>query len=259
LAALALASGCGPDEEAEICAAPLFGRPSEETGLDASQCSPACGCGAARWEAPAFDEARIASWEAWTLTEPPPELSEDPYLAPPPAVTEGAVCAAVIMDASARSYRLATFVGAGEAEGAGAMVTHQGVCGLCSPLHDLAVYARVLDLTAPVRQCGIDTIGAGFEANVSCLEALGFSRPCAQIWAYNTAHTRMQCLEPCLALLDAPYHEADGSLNACLRCDEEMSGPVFKAIAGRTRRNTGIASALCRPCAEVQPIAHDYE
>jgi hypothetical protein len=38
-----------------------------------------------------------------------------------------------------------------------------------------------------------------------------------------------------------------------------MSGPVFKAVAGRTRRNTGIASALCRPCSEVRPLLHDYK
>jgi hypothetical protein len=108
-----------------------------------------------------------------------------------------------------------------------------------------------------VRACGIESAG-DLDANVACLEGLGFTPPCAQIWGYNTAHTRAQCLDDCLALIDAPYHEPDGALNACLACDEAKSGPVFKAIAGRTRRNTGIASALCRPCDEVARIAHDY-
>jgi hypothetical protein len=69
----------------------------------------------------------------------------------------------------------------------------------------------------------------------------------------------MVCLEVCLELLDAPYHLPDGSLNACLQCDQEMSGDVFEAVAGRTRRNTGLTSALCRPCAEVRPLVHVYE
>ena len=67
------------------------------------------------------------------------------------------------------------------------------------------------------------------------------------------------CLQVCLDLLDAPYHEDDGSLNECLQCDEDLSGPVFKAVAGRTRRNTGLASALCRPCDEVRQVVHRYE
>jgi len=37
-----------------------------------------------------------------------------------------------------------------------------------------------------------------------------------------------------------------------------VSGPVFKAVAGRTRRNSGLASALCRPCESVYPLEHVY-
>ena len=62
----------------------------------------------------------------------------------------------------------------------------------------------------------------------------------------------------CMADLDAPYNNADGSLNDCLQCDEDESGAVFKAVAGRTRRNTGLASSICRPCSEVKPLIHDY-
>jgi hypothetical protein len=60
----------------------------------------------------------------------------------------------------------------------------------------------------------------------------------------------------CIALLDDPYHEPDGALNACLQCDEDESGPVFKAVAGRTRRNSGLATALCRPCETVWRVEH---
>jgi len=50
----------------------------------------------------------------------------------------------------------------------------------------------------------------------------------------------------------------DGKLNECLQCDEDRSGPVFKAVAGRTRRNSGIQSSIRRPADEVSPVAHDY-
>ena len=58
--------------------------------------------------------------------------------------------------------------------------------------------------------------------------------------------------------LDSPYHLPDGRLNPCLVCDEEKSGPVFKAVAGRTRRNSGLPNAMCRPCAEANPVVHAY-
>jgi hypothetical protein len=242
---------------APACGSRLFGRPNEKTGLDASACGPACdGCGGAFEEAPWTPE-RIAALRTWTIIDPPALLDADPYASLAPVVPDGAVCGVLVLDEAARTYELADFASDAEAVAAGARVTHQGVCGLCSTLEDLAVYAEELDLTAPVRACGIESAG-DLAANVACLEGLGFTPPCAQIWAYNTANTRALCLDDCLALIDAPYHEPDGSLNACLACDEAQSGPVFKAIAGRTRRNTGIASALCRPCDEVARIAHDY-
>ena len=37
-----------------------------------------------------------------------------------------------------------------------------------------------------------------------------------------------------------------------------QSGPVFKAVSGRTRRNSGLPNALCRPCSEVRPLVHAY-
>jgi hypothetical protein len=94
--------------------------------------------------------------------------------------------------------------------------------------------------------------------HIQCLRDLGFTEACAQIWYYNTVHTREACLGPCLLALEATYHLPDGTLNECLRCDEVQSGPVFKAVAGRTRRNTGVPSAMCRPCTEVEQLVHRY-
>lgn len=109
-----------------------------------------------------------------------------------------------------------------------------------------------------MRACGLRHWADPVEDLVGCLEELGFTRPCAWIWAWNTLHTRAECAAPCLAALDQPYHLPDGSLNDCLVCDEERSGPVFQAVAGRTRRNTGLPSSMCRPCAEVRPVEHRY-
>jgi hypothetical protein len=150
-----------------------------------------------------------------------------------------------------------TFPSTAAALAAGARVTHYGHCGVCSTLANLAVYMRNQDLTAPVRACAFATSDGG-DGDLVCLMQLGFDLPCAQIWAFNTANTRNQCLQTCLAAVGEPYNEADGSLNACLQCDEDKSGPVFKAVAGRTRRNSGLPNAICRPCSEVQPLVHAY-
>jgi hypothetical protein len=241
---------------ADACVA-MFGRPTEATGLTEAQCRPACGCGGEMWTASEWPATRVAALGTFTLADPPAELTTDPYEAPaPPPVAAGTVCAVEVVEPTAKRYRLRSFATIEAATAAGATPTHGDGCGLCSSLHDLAVYASMLDLGEPVRACGIQHMD--IPGNVACLEALGFSRPCAQIWAYNTRHTRQKCLDICLASFLSPYNASDGSLNPCLECDERESGPVFKAVAGRTRRNTGIPNAICRPCAEVIRLAHDY-
>jgi len=243
------------DASLDPCAA-LFGAPNENTGLDATQCRPVCGCTAATFIPRAWDVASLAALRATTQSDAPTDLRDDPYSVPAPAPRPDAtVCATRFADAT--TYAVETFASIAEATAAGAVVTHAGACGVCSSLADLAVYAGTPDLTAPVRQCGLDHLG-DFAGLVGCLEALGFTPPCAQIWAYNTEHTRAECGAVCLRLLRAPYHTADGALNDCLMCDEVQSGPVFKSVAGRTRRNSGLANAMCRPCSEVIPLAHRY-
>ncbi len=230
----------------------LFGIPNENTGLTPEQCSPTCDCLDYTFEP--FDEQTITGWEDAVHLNPPDEILSDPYEEPAPEVAEE-VCGVVVEDGG---YRTQTYGALGLAERARATITHFGPCGACSSLSNLAVYARNPDLTQPVRQCGLEGITEGAEANIQCLMDIGFDRPCAQIWYYNTKHTREECTRICFELLEEPYHNADGTLNDCLQCDERESGDVFKAIAGRTRRNTGLASALCRPCSEVRPLAHDY-
>jgi len=265
---LGAALGCGdggsaaapsPEPLGACYGATLFGRPSANTGLDRDRCTDRCEeCDGGSFAPPPYDGVFLAELRAWTLLDPPAPLAANPYAAAAPDL-EPAVCAVRIEDREARTYRLEVWPSAEEAAARGAVVTHDGACGLCSDLESLAVYAGVGDLTQPVRACGIEGILGGEEQNMACLEAIGFNRACASIWYWNTVNTRAHCQDLCLQLYDAPYHEEGGALNACLQCDEDNSGPVFKAVAGRTRRNSGLATALCRPCAEVRPLSHRYE
>lgn len=236
----------------------FFGVPNEATGLDASQCQPRCAsCGDGPWTQPSYTAADFAAWRAWTLENPLAPLTSDPYLEQLPAEPSAdAVCGARF--SSNGSYRLVDYPSTSAALADGAQVTHYGVCGRCSSLADLAVYAEIPDLTEPVRSCGLQNLSGPIEDLTACIAALGFTDACASIWAYNTMHTQDACLSVCIAALDDPYNNSDGSLNACLQCDEDESGTVFKAIAGRTRRNTGLASSICRPCSEVKPLVHGY-
>ncbi len=154
-------------------------------------------------------------------------------------------------------YRLSTFAGSQQARAAGFAVTHFGGCGTCSTLQDLAVYLEQPDLVAPVRRCGLALSGT---ASLTCLEDLKLSAACAKTWLYNLQNTRRRCLKVCLWSWirgEAPTRQ-DGSLNACLQCDEVRSGPVFKITAGRTRRNSGIRSSIPRADTEIAPVVHDY-
>ncbi len=260
IALLLALAGCSSTAPADSCSV-LFGRPVAATGLTDAQCAPGCSCGGTTWTPPVYDApfvARLVS--GWTLANPFPPLASNPFASPAPTDDPpGTVCAVLPTGAAGstpRAYRLDTYASEAAARAAGASPTHFGHCGVCSSLENLAVYMKENDLTAPVRACGIQS--GTFQANVACLQALGFDLPCAQVWAYNTANTRDRCGGICLPLLAANYHLPDGRLNDCLLCDETQSGPVFKAVAGRTRRNSGLPNALCRPCSEVQPLVHAY-
>lgn len=259
---LVLQGGCQTDTREFACCdhgGALFGRPDRRTGHSATQCRPSCP-GLHGFAPPAYDEDDIRGLLAFELVDPPAELTSDPYERPDvPTESADEVCAVKRIAPGSRRYRLVDYPDETSARVDGAVPTHFGRCGLCSSLHDLAVYMRENDLTRAARRCGLEHLEGSPEGDMRCLEALGFSRPCAQIWAYNTRHTKRVCAEPCFLELMSPYHRPDGRLNDCLQCDEDRSGPVFKWIAGRTRRNTGLPNAMCRPCAEVRPLLHRYE
>jgi len=193
-----------------------------------------------------------------TIPLNPISVSDDPYVGwrgrTPPTPASGSVCA-VRLETDGKHYRLATFPAESQARSDGYRVTHTGACGTCSTLQDLAVYLERPDLTAPVRRCGMMTDAKSLQ----CLEQLGFTPACARTWFFNAQNTRRVCFGECVrSWISGEASTHDGELNDCLRCDEERSGPVFKAVAGRTRRNSGIVSSIPRHDQEVAHVVHDY-
>jgi hypothetical protein len=239
----------------------LFGRPSESTGLGPDMCQPFCNCEGKYFEPPVYTKEMVDKFSGKIIKNPPEPLTSDPYDKPQENVPQHDKFCGVILDSEdSNQYSIETFETLADLESAGAILTHYGACGKCSTLQNLATYILVGDLTGPVRKCGLDNaIIGGEKKNIECLMNLGFDYPCAQIWYYNTNHTRGKCWTVCMAALNDPYHKSDGSLNDCIQCDEDNSGDVFKAVAGRTRRNTGLPAALCRPCYEALPVFHFYE
>ena len=231
----------------------MFGIPVSNTGLTNLECN--TNCQDSNIISKSFNENDLALMKVFTNTEVIEEITENPYkkdLVIKPKV----VCAVVIEDVTTQKYHLETFDTKEAAQNAGAVVTHIDACGACSTLKDLTVYAENLDLGADVRKCALKNLTKSYDSLLECLECIGFTKPCAQIWAYNVKNTQAKCFTVCIG--NNIYNRKDGSLSQCLQCDEDKSGPVFKAVAGRTRRNTGIANAICRFCDEVEVVKHNY-
>ena len=174
------------------------------------------------------------------------------------------VCALRFEDESRVAYRLLTFSKDDVALSAGHVVTHAGHCGTCSSLKDLAIYMTNRDLTTAARTCGRKRNAKKIK---SCLlEDVGFSEHCAETWTYNVLHTTEHCTSICIKhygfwhvlrnKFDKPHTDSQGNLNPCLQCDENTSGPGFKYVAGRTRRNSGIISSIHRKAEEIHTIDH---
>lgn len=165
-------------------------------------------------------------------------------------------------DSSCGSYWMVSYANADEAVAAGAHVTHRGTCGLCSSLQDLVVYMRYTDLTTLGQECGVKGLAAR-DNGVECFqEKLGMTQGCAEIWMANVRSTLHNCGGICFKedFLDVAFNGPAPmcQLSECLQCDEDNSGDVFKAFAGRTRRRSGLISAIARPCDTIaSEIRHD--
>ena len=216
------------------------------------------------WTPPTYNSTVINAFRNKTCTNAIP-MGANPYwngsLPTPNASTYAHVCGVKYADEALRhGYALRTYASAGAAVADGAHVSHLHACGACSTLYDLATYMAVFDLTKPVRACGVKGFIGGESVVVKCLEAIGLTPACAVMWYYNANNTRHVCLGKCLADWSKPYNDPPNSttLNACLECDETKSGPLFKRFAARTRRDSGLLSAIRRPPASIYHVVHDY-
>lgn len=174
------------------------------------------------------------------------------------------VCAVRFVDTNRVDYRLRTFPDQKSALAEGYVTTHRYHCGTCSSLGDLAVYLAKPDLTKSARTCGRKLTKDGIK---KCLIGkVGFTELCAETWTYNVLHTRRRCMKTCIEHygfwnvltndMNKAHADERGNLNPCLACDEHTSGPGFQYAAGRTRRNSGLLSAICRPTGEIYPVEH---
>lgn len=121
--------------------------------------------------------------------------------------------------------------------------SHLYQCGACSNLIDLHTYLTVTDLTNPVRSCGIqDIFGADL---ISCIQDLGFTLPCARIWAWNTENTRKLnrrggCFGVCLAYINADALEPNESFLYGSPCDPSVCFTTINSKCFTTCFSTSI-------------------
>lgn len=271
-------------EALEAGAHTLFGRPPEDGPISKECCMPTCvyyeNGGAKTWTAPIYtNEDLQALYADWELVEPWP-VFDSHDLAPPPRLDPSIdwVCAVLPrpeFDTDGRGpmpYELVNFPSGEAAREAGAMVTHRGQCGACSSLRNLAIYIAIPNLTEPIRACALTGLVDRDLSRLACIASLGFDLPCAQAWDFNTRNTQDKCLGACgkpgerKSPSNQPFEcspfklvPADGKLvNRCLACDEEVSLELFRELAGRSRRGSGLPSPICRLCDGVYPVEHYY-
>lgn len=139
----------------------------------------------------------------------------------------------------------------------GALITHDRSCGLCSTTQDVAAYMGLPDMTRIGKICAIEAL-LNITWGVRCFERAGFTTPCAMIWTYDALYDGQHCRDICVKEILSPFNGPAPfcPLNACLQCDEDKSGPIFKAFAGATRRRCGLQSNIARPCASVAQLDH---
>ena len=275
-----LFAGVPVDEPGTFTAAPqphtLFGRPNKKTGIATNCCMPSCIIDGEVWTAPTYTREHVQSlYSDWHLVDESPVLDESDFntlggsdkgfcaVLPQPDLGEAG---------GPMHYKLKTYESEESAVDEGAMVTHKGECGACSSLRNLAIYIANPDLTDPVRACSLSGLFDRDLSRLACIASLGFDLPCAQAWDLTSASAQSKCLQVCgrrdtrRGYHNKPYECDDlaftpndlNLLNDCLACDEVFNGAGFRAAAGRSRRGSGLPSAICRPCDGVYPVEHFY-
>ncbi len=206
-----------------------------------------------------FSPEIILAFQSKVLLNPFDNLSCNPYedkgcaTSPPQEelLNGEAVCAFKYVADDCNSYTMHTYRSASEAEADGAVVTHEKSCGLCSTAQDLSVYMANPDMTHEGKVCASKGLISS-KWGKKCYMELGYTEACAEIWNYDGIFDGQQCKWTCLGSIfkgepnNGPPPACE--INSCLQCDEDEAGPLFKQFAGRTRRRSGLLSAIVRGC-----------
>ncbi|GMH68571.1 hypothetical protein TrST_g11988 [Triparma strigata] len=216
-----------------------------------------------------FSPELLADLKSKTLTNPFDPLTCDPYsdpsckTTPPQQYVDSptAVCGMLFSGPSefpCGTYSLRSYNSADEALDDSAYITHTGACGLCSTSQDLYAYITQPDMTHEGKKCATKGL-IHEEWGKKCYMNLGFTEPCAEIWNYDGIYDGKKCAGICVLNLFADNNGPPPAceLNDCLECDEDEAGPVFKEVAGRTRRRSGLNEEIGRGCDEFAKIDID--
>jgi hypothetical protein len=137
---------------------------------------------------------------------------------------------------------------------------------VCSSAHDLWVRIREFtELESNSVFCATSyTLSVGddrFEKMIQCYEEMGFTSPCATLWAHFGAVNAISCATFCF-----PNSQGVTTLNLdpptcefapCLACSQTPQAE-FDVLSGRTLQNSGITERIIRPCSAFSRVEHDY-
>lgn len=169
------------------------------------------------------------------------------------------------------TYTIKTYKNKQRAKKANAVVVHKGKCGVCSTARNVANFLRP-DLDVESAKCGIFfayvptgpfgdlTFDDAFLMSKNCfMNDIGFDEDCATLWASNAFNTGLFCGKICKQFLengDPPNDPVTCDLAACLQCDEDYSGRVFRKLGGFTRRRGGVVASFgaLRDCDSIANI-----
>eukprot|EP00540_Astrosyne_radiata_P017432 CAMPEP_0116833406 /NCGR_PEP_ID=MMETSP0418-20121206/6418_1 /TAXON_ID=1158023 /ORGANISM="Astrosyne radiata, Strain 13vi08-1A" /LENGTH=356 /DNA_ID=CAMNT_0004462851 /DNA_START=32 /DNA_END=1102 /DNA_ORIENTATION=- len=182
----------------------------------------------------------------------------------PSTTTNGGV------ECTGRSYRVVQYDTVDDAVQEGASVIHKGKCGVCSNANDVGLRGSEIDFQQEILLCSLDYSLSGsnpnrFQALIDCMsdptKSIGFSEPCARLWAHYSALNFFLCSEPCASGLtgtisfNGPPPKCEPS--DCRQCTIDLIQDIFDDLSGFTMNGAGFLEDIVYPCDEYYPIFHD--
>eukprot|EP00529_Nitzschia_sp_RCC80_P013116 CAMPEP_0113494092 /NCGR_PEP_ID=MMETSP0014_2-20120614/28930_1 /TAXON_ID=2857 /ORGANISM="Nitzschia sp." /LENGTH=588 /DNA_ID=CAMNT_0000387977 /DNA_START=321 /DNA_END=2087 /DNA_ORIENTATION=- /assembly_acc=CAM_ASM_000159 len=156
------------------------------------------------------------------------------------------------------SYRLVTVPSLSEAIANDQYVTHDGACGACSSLQDLAVFVDYPNLPSRGIGCFNRMASEGFieGPGTQCYVDLGFSPQCARVLAEKQLRANTRCDANCAAFaIDGDGQLDDCGSDSCRVClDGRFITTRFEEVAGRTFRRSGLPSQTFQLCDAISTI-----